>query len=1114
MEPLRLAACQRPQPGAVRSWCRRQVFPSVLHAVSVPSSPGVPCSSLLDASARRALSFSASPPVCSPSFSFFSSPARPFPCPCAFSPRVSRVSPARAASSSASLPYLRRHRVAGAFASRTPTAEARERSHSPSSVFPLRRRTSPRRTTHRSEAPGPLSWSSPRAPSLEAASSVSRSSWRRVSPAPSPSAFSSVPRETAVESGAGSSTRFPRLFSTIREEAFEAAEARDEATLTENGAESRSAAEPEGLAAARAEGWREDNAARVGEPQAPHASERAAGENEDVMARAWHSLTQGKALGEDKLLLCAAEIERRTKNIVASFSGFFEEAQQAQAERRDEQDSGREDTVAGRRASQELSTDGEEKGRHEEDSKKNEEIRRCMQDLASFFFLSSALKLTSLNLRECLYTAASLAASLARLSAPSASSPSARRRRERRLSSSQVISRETETPSSLASGFSSSSALESLRAAPPCAADSPSLSPPESRPPSSSSSSSSSEPTSSPSSSRVPSISLGWRVAADDAALLLRCIGSEGRGGTHTVPYVSALISRALKTPTSCTIAQRKSSASPPSSSDALASATSVESSSALSPLAGASLSEAGAEGEQGRRRPRAEINEKEILDALVEALVGWTRASMMTAPALTNALQGYAWNAVRRGACRVEPHKVRTFLRPLEQGGSVFFSPQQLSEVLEALLLLNCRALPRVSDVVESLTVELLRTNQSSTSLTAAREADSRARGGLAKRGVFLPSCSLSPQQLVLWLVVLTKYRVESDEAFEVVAEVLQQPDVVRTQFSPALIAGLAYAFGKFLGASQQVALETLAAAARQKLHLFSLGDLSQLLVSLTRAGIVERVLFARSAVLVRRSLSLSASTPALPSVAPPSGPPKSARDSRAATPCLSGCADASPEQVVNLCVMFARQKLGDERLFRSLGELMFSQPPSWMISTLLNENPDAHLPETRLECLNAADIVSLVVAFAQVRSVHRALFEAADELLLSRVQQENGLSPLLTLRLLQAHAKLGYRSLDLQHCLLLSLAIHVTASSTRLSVAELLQLVEATDALGLTLPPRLRESVNRELPPELRNKGAASEEGESDDEEFAKMWRGMRVGDNGKRKKRQKARKRKWTW
>ncbi|CBZ55392.1 conserved hypothetical protein [Neospora caninum Liverpool] len=671
--------------------------------------------------------------------------------------------------------------------------------------------------------------------------------------------------------------------------------------------------------------------------------EAAEGKTEDILAVAWQSVTQGNRLSEAQRRLCAAEVARRTEEITRCFASVLEAPG--------------DETVQGVVGCGE---DGEEREEGEgarapvrETEKK--EVHRAMQDLASFFFLCSALKLTSLELRESLFVAASHAASVARLSSPSPSSTdiagSSRGRQKDTAAKPQEEARPAVAPSS-----------------------------PSSSPPSLSSSSPSSPLSSSPSSG--PRFSPPkWAAQAEDVALLLRCIGSEGRGGTHTVH------------------------------------------------LLGGPVEQSEAPGH------RPEMNEKEIIEALVEALLGWTRASMMTAAALTNALQGYAWNAARRGCSPVDPRKAGVFLRPLERGGSHFFSPQQLAEILEALLLLNCRTFPRIRDVVEAITAELLRTNRSSATVSPLKRNSSTSAGALERGNVsLLASCSLAPQQLALWLVVLAKYRVENDEAFEVMAEILQQPDVVRKHLSPSLTAGLAYAFGKFLGGRQQVCLETLGIGARQKLHLFSLGDLSQLLVSLTRAGIADRVLFARSAVLVRRSLTLQ----------PPSSSPSSPdpAGSTASSPFLFGCSDASPEQVVNLCVTFARQKQGDDRLFEGLAALLLAPPPPWLISTLVKETPHVTLPETRLECLTAEDLISVVVAFAQIRKIQKPLFEA--------------------------HAKVGYRSIDLHHCLLLSLAMRISALPTRLSVAELLQLVEAADSLGLMLPPRLGEFVNKELPPE----------------------------------------------
>lgn len=66
--------------------------------------------------------------------------------------------------------------------------------------------------------------------------------------------------------------------------------------------------------------------------------------------------------------------------------------------------------------------------------------------------------------------------------------------------------------------------------------------------------------------------------------------------------------------------------------------------------------------------------------------------------------------------------------------------------------------------------------------------------------------------------------------EAWELAAANLQGSEgVLQAQLSPALLTAFVYAYGKFLGAHQQVILETLGSLARQKLHLFSLGDLSQ---------------------------------------------------------------------------------------------------------------------------------------------------------------------------------------------------------------------------------------------------------------------------------------------
>nr|CEL70128.1 TPA: hypothetical protein BN1204_058150 [Neospora caninum Liverpool] len=809
--------------------------------------------------------------------------------------------------------------------------------------------------------------------------------------------------------------------------------------------------------------------------------EAAEGKTEDILAVAWQSVTQGNRLSEAQRRLCAAEVARRTEEITRCFASVLEAPG--------------DETVQGVVGCGE---DGEEREEGEgarapvrETEKK--EVHRAMQDLASFFFLCSALKLTSLELRESLFVAASHAASVARLSSPSPSSTdiagSSRGRQKDTAAKPQEEARPAVAPSS-----------------------------PSSSPPSLSSSSPSSPLSSSPSSG--PRFSPPkWAAQAEDVALLLRCIGSEGRGGTHTVQYVSSLISRALKTPTkrnrlnqvvTASASSPLSFSSSPSSLSALQPSSPLQSSSAPSVSSLSSSSEppsplSSSSSQTSSHLLSSEMNEKEIIEALVEALLGWTRASMMTAAALTNALQGYAWNAARRGCSPVDPRKAGVFLRPLERGGSHFFSPQQLAEILEALLLLNCRTFPRIRDVVEAITAELLRTNRSSATVSPLKRNSSTSAGALERGNVsLLASCSLAPQQLALWLVVLAKYRVENDEAFEVMAEILQQPDVVRKHLSPSLTAGLAYAFGKFLGGRQQVCLETLGIGARQKLHLFSLGDLSQLLVSLTRAGIADRVLFARSAVLVRRSLTLQ----------PPSSSPSSPdpAGSTASSPFLFGCSDASPEQVVNLCVTFARQKQGDDRLFEGLAALLLAPPPPWLISTLVKETPHVTLPETRLECLTAEDLISVVVAFAQIRKIQKPLFEAVDGLLVSRVQSA-GLSPSLTLRILQAHAKVGYRSIDLHHCLLLSLAMRISALPTRLSVAELLQLVEAADSLGLMLPPRLGEFVNKELPPELRDKSMSADE-DSEEEEIANMWRGMRVDGSGKRKKRPKARKRKWTW
>nr|PIM00802.1 hypothetical protein TGCOUG_315460 [Toxoplasma gondii COUG] len=812
----------------------------------------------------------------------------------------------------------------------------------------------------------------------------------------------------------------------------------------------------------------------------------AEGEMEDILAAAWQSVTQGRHLSAEQRKRCADAVAVRTDEISQLFAAVLAVPEGSS---RDADETDRQEEIEGRR-------------HFNQGEKKQEDVRQAMQDLASFFFLCSALKLTSLELRESLFIAASRAASVARLSSPAipSSSNSSTSSRGRRKTVSATECQEGEGTCSDA-------------ASPPSSPSTPPVSPPTS--------------SVSPSSSlRQEALPPPWAVQAEEAALLLRCLGSEGRGGTHTVPYVSSLISRALKTPSKRNLGRNQAttkasstssslSFSSPSSSCSSDSSASSPSSQGASSLLSSTLSSPVLEptcflglpvDRPEAMESRPEVNEKQIIETLVEALLGWTRASMVTAAGLTNALQGYAWNAARRGCCPVDPRKVGVFLRPLERGGAHLFSPQQLAEILEALLLLNCRAFPRIREVVEVITAELLRTNQSSASVPPLR---SNSAGFGTGDSALLSSCSLSPQQLTLWLVVLTKYRVENDEAFEIVAEILQQPDVVRRHLSPSLMAGLAYSFGNFLGGRQQVSLETLGTGARQKLHLFSLGDLSQLLVSLTKAGIVDRVLFARSAVLVRRSLALQPSSPSL------SSPPSSCDSvgSSASSPLLFGCADASPEQVVNLCVTFARQKQGDERLFESLAALLLAPPPSWLISIFVKETPRGTLPETRLECLTAEDLISVVVAFAQIRKLQRPLFEAVDSLLVSRMQDQGSLSPSLTLRILQAHAKLGYRSIELHHCLLLSLAMRISVLPTRLSVAELLQLVEATESLGLALPPRLSDFVNKELPPELRKKSTTADE-DSDEEDAANMWRGMRVNSSGKKRKRQKARKRKWTW
>ncbi|KEP65859.1 UNVERIFIED_CONTAM: hypothetical protein HHA_315460 [Hammondia hammondi] len=787
----------------------------------------------------------------------------------------------------------------------------------------------------------------------------------------------------------------------------------------------------------------------------------AEGEMEDILAAAWQSVTQGTHLSAEQRKRCADAVAVRTDEISQLFAAVLPvpEGRSRDADETDKQ------TESGGRPH---FCQGE---------KTQEDVRRAMQDLASFFFLCSALKLTSLGLRESLFIAASRAASVARLSSPaiSSSSNSSTSSRGRRKTVSATESQEGE-------------GTRCDAASPPSSPSSPSVSSPTSS-------------VSPASSLRQEALPPSWAVQAEDAALLLRCLGSEGRGGTHT-DFSASSSPPSTRSSSVCSSSPSCESSSSPSSQGASSLLSSTSSSPVLEPTCLLGLPVDRTEAMESR----PEVNEKEITEALVEALLRWTRASMVTAAGLTNALQGYAWNAARRGCCPVDPRKVGVFLRPLERGGAHLFSPQQLAEILEALLLLNCRTFPRIREVVEIITAELLRTNQSSASVPPLR---SNAAGFGTGDAALLSSCSLSPQQLTLWLVVLTKYRVENDEAFEIVAEILQQPDVVRRHLSPSLMAGLAYSFGNFLGGRQQVSLETLATGARQKLHLFSLGDLSQLLVSLTKAGIVDRVLFARSAVLVRRSLALQPSSRSLSSSLSSSD----SVGSSASSPFLFGCADASPEQVVNLCVTFARQKQGDERLFESLAGLLLAPPPSWLVSIFLKETPRDTLPETRLECLTAEDLISVVVAFAQIRKIQRPLFEAVDSLLVSRMQDQGSLSPSLTLRILQAHAKLGYRSIELHHCLLLSLAMRISVLPTRLSVAELLQLVEATESLGLALPPRLSDFVNKELPPELRKKSTAADE-DSDEEEVANMWRGMRVNSSGKKKKRQKARRRKWTW
>ncbi|PHJ18959.1 hypothetical protein CSUI_007220 [Cystoisospora suis] len=631
-------------------------------------------------------------------------------------------------------------------------------------------------------------------------------------------------------------------------------------------------------------------------------------------------------------------------------------------------------------------------------------------------------------------------------------------------------------------------------------------------------------------SSSTPSRSLGCfpALTAEDVSLLVRCMGSGGSSGHHSVGYISSLVSRVFKErrstlnrwPPSVSLSHRgrkeKRLQPEPSSKEdrsniytasgrapfqdgndekgeALLLSTDEGSAQDLPDQKGhlsdpeekeASLSR---DAQLLLTRPHS-LSQGEAVNELTAALVAWTKASMMTSSSLTNALLGYAWNVKKRGVGGLDPNHIRVLLRPLESGGACFFSCQQLMEVLEAMLLFNCRMLPRARATVEAVTLELLK---------IMRGGDTQPMDNADEDFSSVASSSpLSLQQLALWLVTLAKYRVDNDEVWELAAEILQRSEgVLQAQLSPALLTAFVYAFGKFLGAQQQVMLETLASLARQKLHLFSLGDLSQLLVSLTRARVVDRVLFARSAVLVRRSLMAYTDQ-------------GKEKKNAGIYGTLSGCADASPEQVVNLCVTFARQRQADPKLFECFASLLLSGPPWWLLAS--RPHGGTAVPETRLECLASADLVAVLVAFAQVRVVQQPLFQELDRLLTAQAERKEGLDASACVRILQAHSKVGYRAVELHQTILLSLAL---PSATVLAVGDLLQIADAIDALGLSVPSRLQKRLDEELPPQLQRPSPESEE-EDEDDDFSGAWRGMRSDGNNRKKKRQKARKRKWTW